>query len=57
MNLTDALDLLGALLLIAAAVVLVLVLVPSPWAWPAALAAGGTLVTVLSLLISKRGAR
>lgn len=57
MNLTDALDLLSALLLILAVSALFLVVVPAPWSWPAALALSSALVTVLSVLISKRGAK
>lgn len=57
MNLTDVLDLVGALFTIAAIAVLVLVLVPHPWTVPAALLCTGVLLTTLSLLISKRGAR
>lgn len=57
MNLTDALDLLGALLVIAAVAWCFLLLVPAPWSWPAALAVAGALVTLLSFSISKRGAK
>lgn len=57
MNLTDVLDLVGALLLITAASLLCLVLVPAPWSWPAALSVAGSLVSLLSAIISKRGAR
>lgn len=57
MNLTDALDLFGALLLISAVVAVVLIGIPSPWCWPLALFTAGSLVTALSLMISKRGAK
>lgn len=57
MNLTDALDLVGVLLIIAAAVAVVLIIVPFPWSVPVALAWAGILFTVLSIAISKRGAR
>lgn len=57
MNLTDVLDLVGILFTIAALAALVLILVPWPWALPAALLGTGVLITLTSLLISKRGAR
>jgi hypothetical protein len=57
MNLTDALDLLSALLAILAIAWFVFILVPAPWCWPAALGLAAGLVTVLSVSITKRGAR
>lgn len=57
MNLTSVLDLLGALLLIIAVAWCFVILVPAPWAWPAALAVASFLITGLSALISKGGAR
>lgn len=53
MNLTDWLDLLGALLLIAAVGLAILIFLPDPWDLPVTLAAAGGLVTGLSWFISK----